>query len=227
MRARGLRGPVIAKIHARRDANAVRRLAAQRTERMRRATMTRTREAITMPRALDDLDQLNASAREELNRALRPGEVVRCIIRGSYNMALIATEDRLFSYHTSHVTLGAGGHAWTEWDLADLTGIEVTTGFTGGHVIVQGHGTLGRRDPLAPEYLILTGWPSNDHFEQVKRAAPVLRLLIAESKKRHHRATAGSQDAGERLRALEALRSDGLVTDEEFRAKRAELLELL
>ena len=183
--------------------------------------------------ALDDRSQLHKDANKLLDENLAVGEPVLVILRGTYDSALIATDRRVFVFKKGMMAGAMGGKKFTSYDYRHLTGCSLETGIMSGTFSLQGPGISsedlsywsgGKGDPSKAPHALAMNSP---HHDQAKRGTAELRHLIAD-----HQATAAQPaaaaptaiDPADQLRKLAELRDAGILTAEEFEAKKSELL---
>jgi hypothetical protein len=180
--------------------------------------------------AVDDLDQLPQGAKNALKQALASDEVVRVIIRGPWNQAIVGTDFRLFILKKGLMGGVTFGAKMTSWDYSNLTGIQYETGPNDGFVAIQGP-SIASKD--------LSFWASDDKcpafspfaipvtgkiiMEQAKVGVEILRDLIVKAH-RHKASLTKAPGTTRKINKLAELRKQGLLTQEEFEAKKNEIL---
>ena len=185
--------------------------------------------------SLTDRDQLHKDANKLLEENLAAGESIKAIIRGAYDSAAIATDRRIFVFKKGWMSGSTMAKKLISWDYRNVTGIQVETGILGGTFVIQAAGAqatdasawgggnnLARKASNALDL-------SATHFEQAREGGAVVRELIAAF---HDGGTSVSAptaqpDVFEQIRKLGELRDAGLVTPQEYEAKKAELLARL
>jgi len=184
--------------------------------------------------ALDDRKMLHKDANKALDENLLPGEAVRVIVPGDHDSALIGTDRRVFVFKKGLVSGAAFGRKLASWDHANVTGVQLETGVASGVALVQAPGVEATdvsawgRGPSsalkAPHAVVL----SARDFELARRGVAELRRLIAEYQgPSSGHGAAGGPTVLDQLRQLGELRDAGVVTADEFEAKKAELLARL
>ena len=182
-----------------------------------------------------ELSSLHKKAQKALAGALEPSESV-LIAQPGESAALVATNRRILICKWG-VTSGAMfGSQVNSWDLAHVTGIEYRKGMTTKAIVVQTAGAqvvtkFGRMDkgPMSVWEASNALFVSDGAGEATVTA---LRQMVAD----HHRvgmpssASAASaerssgSDAVEQIRKFAALRDEGLISEEEFQAKKKSIL---
>lgn len=172
------------------------------------------------------LGSLNRKARKAVGKSLEPDEEVLIAESGEYG-ALVATSKRIFVCKWG-ITSGAFfASQINSWDLRNVSGIEYRKGMTTKAIVVQAPGTVpvgkfGRMDKgpgsvwEAPNALFVSN-PVDDSVAKLRR-------LIADHQSPGPRAPMASSDPAEQIRSLAALREEGLLTPDEFEAKKRQIL---
>jgi hypothetical protein len=180
--------------------------------------------------ALDDRTQLHKDANALLTQNMSSGERVIAIIRGSFDSALIATDRRAFIFKKGFFSGATFGKKLASYDYLNLTGVQLETGAVSGVLSLQGPGISsqdvsywagGKNDPRkAPHALALI----DAHFEQARVGVARLRELISAAQSTGSMPVAVGPDVADQLRKVGELRDAGVLTEDEFRSKKAELL---
>lgn len=205
------------------------------------------RDAAETPESveLDDGEEewdgdLHKKARQALDENLAEGEEVRVILnmgRRSRRAAIIATDRRLFVFKTGMASGATFGSKFSSFDYRNVSGISLHTGaMTGSAVIdVAGAAPVGssywgnrNNDPWKAQNAI----PVTRPYDDAKKQIAAIRQLITDW---HDRASAPqggalqgqTGDVVDQIKRLGELRDAGLITAEEFGAKKAELLDRL
>ncbi len=177
-----------------------------------------------------DLTGLHRKALEALARDLFPGEVVRVVILGERDQAIIGTTRRAFVFKKG----AAGGALLTteliSWDYAHLTGVLTHLGGQAGAVVLQASSQVGRsrrlrgqheRDPFKAPNAIPVAPP----FDAATSAAESLRALItAANAPTPTGAPAAGPSPAQELQHLAELRDLGVITPEEFQIMKARIV---
>lgn len=82
-------------------------------------------------------DALHASARRALEDELMPEEVVRVVIPGMANSAIIGTDRRLFVLKTGFRPDGSAARAVSNWDYGSIAEVEFEAGPMSAAVVVR------------------------------------------------------------------------------------------
>ena len=188
------------------------------------------------PDAIGDLSRLHPDGRKAVDENLMPGEVIRVVIHGIHASAMIGTDRRAFVFKKGWLS-GAGlGQKMTTWDYRNIVGLQIETGWISGVVVIQAPGVAavdtsywaaGKDAPInAPNAIGVSG-----DLDAARTGANELRRLIAERQASVAaptvEASADKEDVIGLLRQLGALRDAGIVTPEEFDAKKQDLLARL
>jgi hypothetical protein len=180
----------------------------------------------------DVYEKLKGKVRNALEQNLAPEETIRVIIRGAHGQAMIGTNTRVFVCKPGFMAGASFGAEVTSWGYQNLLGVQAHKGIMSGSVVLQGPGQSGQKtsywasgkdDPAkAPNAIPVAG-----DWKQVHEGVAVLRQLIDAA----HQAPAdgggavASSSTADELRKLADLRSEGILSDEEFQAAKARLIE--
>jgi predicted nuclease with TOPRIM domain len=176
------------------------------------------------------LGSLQVKAQKAISEVLEPDEQILVAHPGE-DAALVATDRRVLITKWGILTGSMFGSQLNSWDWAHITGIEQRKGLTSKCIVVQTAGGqvvtgFGRHDNgpqsvwKATNALFVTG----DCAETVA----ILRRKVAD----HHAASGAARSApptsgpAEEIRKFAALRDEGLISEEEFQAKKRALLGL-
>lgn len=177
-----------------------------------------------------DLTGLHRKALEALARDLLPGEIVRVVILGERDQAIIGTPRRAFVFKKG----AAGGALFTSemisWDYAHLTGVQTNLGGQAGAVVLQASSHVGRsrrlrgqheRDPFKAPNAIPVAPP----FDAATAAAESLRTLIAAANAPAPSiAPVAAPSPAQELHHLAELRDLGVITAEDFEIMKARIV---
>lgn len=186
------------------------------------------------PNASTKLGNLDKKAQKALSNVLEASEGV-LVVQPGEKAALVATDRRILICKWG-VTSGAMfGCQVNSWDFAHVTGIEYRKGLTTKAIVVQTAGAqvvtqFGRMDSgptsvrEAPNALFVSSTSG-------EATVATLRQLIADHHRLPPRASASTtsaavDDPADQIRKFAALRDDGLISEDEFQAKKRELLGL-
>lgn len=165
--------------------------------------------------ALDDRAQLHKDANAALDEGLASDERVKVIVRGVQNSAFIGTDRRVFVFKKS---------LWlkklSSWDYRGISGVEYED-----------------KGPLMPAYVRVNAVGGDDkrahssdnalqiaHSDKSAAAAAVAELRRAISTP--PTPTSAPSDAADQIKKLADLRDAGILTEDEFQAKKRQLLDL-
>ena len=179
-----------------------------------------------------EFSKLKPKVQKALEANLAPGETVRCIIRGAHAQAMIGTESRVFVIKPGFMAGATFGVEATSWSYTNLIGVQVHKGLMSGSVLLQAAGQTakntsywgqGKDDPAkAPNAIPVVG-----EWDHVQAGAALLRQLIDDA---HAPRSSKPVDAptsrliADELRKLVELRSEGVLTEDEFESAKARLL---
>jgi hypothetical protein len=172
------------------------------------------------------LEGLHKKAQKGIGKALEPGEEV-LVAESGQQSALVATNKRIYVCKWG-ITTGTGaffGSQVNSWDLLNVSGIEYRKGVVTKAIVIRTPGTLAvtkfgpmdkGRDSVweAPNALFVK--------EEADETVGKLRQLVA--KHQSPTAPAAAADPATQIRNLAALRDEGLLTSEEFEAKKRQIL---
>jgi hypothetical protein len=168
-----------------------------------------------------------------LNGVFEPGEQPLVIINGPSQQAVVGTDRRLFVYKSGNKAGAMWRRKVASWAYADVADIQLLAGEKSGSIWVQplvpdvhtgtygaaGHGSAQQ----APNAISLASRPG----PLIESRVEFLRSMVAEARGAGSGPPQGetSADIAEEIRSLGALREEGAITEEEFQAKKAQLLE--
>jgi Short C-terminal domain/Bacterial PH domain len=174
-------------------------------------------------------DQLHSKAKKAISAALEPDEQVMMAIAGEQGSAMVATTRRVFVFKMGANAGVMFGKQLNSWDYQNVSGVEVKNGLTTHAVVLQVPGAVsvtkfGRLSSGSHSV-----WEaSNAIMAQggVDEAVGTLRRLIADQQRPDHNSEPVQPDPIDQIRRLGELRDEGLLTEEEFQAKKRQLLGL-
>lgn len=179
-----------------------------------------------------DLSSLDRKAQKGLTGVLEASEEV-LVTQPGESAALVATDRRILVCKWGITSGAMFGSQVNSWDFAHVTGIEYRKGLTTKAIVVQTAGAqvvtkFGRMDKgptsvwEAPNALFVSG-------NAGEATVATLRQMISD----HHRLPVGSigqaapataDDPADQIRRFAALRDDGILSEEEFQAKKRSIL---
>jgi hypothetical protein len=173
-----------------------------------------------------------------LDGVLEPGERIIVIIVGPSQQAIVGTDLRLFVYKSGNKAGARWRRKVTSWAYADVADVALWIGPKSGIITVHpagpdprieaygasGHGSAQQ----SPNAISLASSPGT----YIQARVEILRTLVAQAHEVQEPAAASPATASpataaiaDQIRALGALRDQGALTEEEFEAKKAQLLE--
>ena len=176
---------------------------------------------------MPELSNLDRRAQKALAGVLETSEEL-LVTQPGESSALVATNRRILVCKWGATSGAFFGSQVNSWDFAHVTGIEYRKGMTTKAIVVQTAGAqvvtkFGRMDKgptsvwEAPNALFVNG---NDGEATVA----ALRQMVAD----HHRPPGGSptmaDDPADQIRKFAALRDDGIISEDEFQAKKRSIL---
>lgn len=177
-----------------------------------------------------DFDKLKDKVKQALAENASPAETVRVIIHGAHGQAIIGTDTRAFVCKPGFMAGATFGTEVTSWSYQNVTGVQLHKGMLTGTVVIQAPGQSGTMtsywgqkadDPAkAPNAIpVAGGWAD------VQAGVARLRQLIDAAHAPASISEGGaSSSTADELRKLAELRSDGILSEEEFQAAKARLL---
>ena len=175
---------------------------------------------------------LHKKAQQALKQNLAEGEEVLAVVHGQSGWAMIGTDRRVFVFKKGISAGAMFGTKFTSFDYRNVGGVELKKGMMAGHAVldVAGAPTLEHnKERMKAANAIALSRPYDSAETEIAR----LRKLITDWHDRDSASTsapvtstgAGSEeDIMAKIQQLGELRDRGLVTPEEFEAKKAELL---
>lgn len=178
---------------------------------------------------MPDLSILHNKAQKRIGGAIEPDEAILVVQPGEH-AALVATNRRILICKWGVTTGSMFGSQVNSWDLAHVTGVELRKGMTTGAIVVQtagaqlvtDFGRLGKGPSSvweAPNALFVSG-------SDGEQTVAALRRMVAE----HHNAKLSIpsapvlEDEATQIRRFAALRDEGLISEDEFQAKKRSIL---
>jgi len=177
-----------------------------------------------------------------LNRVLEPGEQVLVIVVGALRQAVVGTDRRLFVYNAGNQAGVMFGRRAKSWDYADVANLRLDIGAKGGVLTVvpvvpdqeilaygaSGHGTP-QQSPNAITFASKPGTmvAARVHalLQMVADAHEARDAAMPPAPEPTQPAASHQSDPFEEIRKLGELRDAGFLTDDEFEAKKAQLLD--
>jgi len=177
-----------------------------------------------------DFEKLKNKVKQALSENISPDETVRVIIRGAQGQAIVATDTRAFVCKPGFMAGATFGAEVASWSYQNITGVQVHKGMLTGSVVIQAPGQSGKKTSYWGQknddpYKAPNAIPVASDWSDVKAGVARLRQLIDVVH------TPASSPAGQaapstadELRKLAELRSDGILSEEEFQTAKAQLL---
>lgn len=189
------------------------------------------------------LNSLSPKGRQAIEQGLLPDERVKVAIRGTGSAAIVGTDRRAFIFKRGFTAGATFGHKLASFAYENIVGIEVHTGALTGAVVIHVPGaasvsTSYWQNSKSDPHKAYNAIPIARPYGPAQDGAAQLRAAISEfaSGKRASSSHAtspekpaipGASDPLEALRKLGELRDAGILTAEEFEAKKADLLSRL
>lgn len=176
-----------------------------------------------------DFDKLKNKVKHALAENVSRDETVRVIIHGANGQAIIGTDTRAFVCKPGFLAGATLGAEVTSWSYQNITGVQVHKGMLTGSVVIQAPGQSGKKtsywgqkndDPYkAPNAIPVAG-----DWNDAKAGVALLRQLVDAVHTPAPSPERASPSTADELRKLAELRSDGILSEEEFQAAKARLL---
>lgn len=174
--------------------------------------------------------QLHKKAQEAVSSSMGEGESVVLAIPGENGSAIVATNHRIFVFKKGITSGAMFGRQLAAWDYSTIIGVEVKKGVTTTAIVLQVPGvapvTKYRRYSNGPNSV----WEAPNAImvgvRGIDREIIALQQLVARLQRTSGRPDAATPDPAEQIKNLSELRDQGLLTDGEFAAKKAQVLGL-
>jgi hypothetical protein len=188
------------------------------------------------------LDAVGGGARAAIEQDLMAGEEILVVIRGTGSTAIAGTDRRAFIFKKGLLAGATFGHKLGSFAYETIVGVELHSGAMTGAIVIHVPGaasvsTRYWKNEKSDPHKAYNAIPIARPYANAQSGVSVLRALISEhSSARHpharpaHASAAvaaplvAEPDVFEQLRKLAELRDAGIVTSDEFDAKKAELL---
>ena len=186
------------------------------------------------------LEDMHKKVQSALENSLEPGEHVAVALSAEQKWGLVATDRRVFIVKWGNLAGSTFGKQVNSWNYAQISGLEDRRQMTSRALILQVPGAnpvvkFGRLDGgsgsvwEAPNAIMV-----DKKSPEVDQAVTEIRRLIGEHQRPNASAPAPSNssasspadDSIDQLRRLAQLRDEGVLTEEEFSAKKAQILGL-
>lgn len=185
-----------------------------------------------------DISKLHPKAQQALKQSLAPDETVKAyVIGGGKKAALIATDRRAFVFKTGLSAGATFGQKFASFDYRNISGVQLHLGMVSGSIVLDIAGAApvgssywgnGNNDPWKAQNAIPV-----TKSKDLEAVVALIRRLIMDYHARMNAPAAPApapsveQDIPAQIEKLGELRDRGLLTPEEFDAKKAELLARL
>ncbi len=175
-----------------------------------------------------------------LDGVLEPGERIIVIVNGAYQQAVVGTDRRVFVYKAGNKTGSMWRRKIASWTYAEVADVELQVGVKSGVLTIHPHvpdpaiaryGAAGHGSPQqSPNAISFAAKPGSMVVDRVE----TLRGLVAAAHGTPPSAAGAAPPAppgdspgelADEIRKLGQLRDEGLLTEEEFQAKKTELLD--
>lgn len=178
---------------------------------------------------MSTLDIVHGKSQELLEANLAPDDEPRVVIQGSDNSALIGTDRRVFIFKPGPGG-GSTGSRLGSWDYRNVAGVQLRKGALLGDVTLDVPGAALTNSRKAIQEAQNTFQLNRRQYAAAEQMVIKLRELIAD----WHTTETAEMAAGDSIESaliqigeLDKLRDQGLVTPEEFKAKKLEVLKRL
>lgn len=183
------------------------------------------------------MEPLRKKEAELLHRNLAKGERVLGQVVASFHQVVVATDQKVLIVKTGMMAGQTFGGKATSYDYRNVVGVEVRTGFTQGEFELLAGGLANNQGNRVKDKIKMSEAPNGVVFAKASR-----KYFDAMATKIRERAASGPQhlrtpppapappaheEIAQAIEKLGDLRASGLLTDEEFTAKKAELLARL
>lgn len=156
-------------------------------------------------------------------------EEILGIVIGNFNQAIVATKTRVLVIKTGLMAGQSFGGKATSFDYGNIVGIEVRTGFAQGEFELLSGGLVHHQGNRNKDRVKVNESPNGLVFPKVD--APIFQAMATKIREMTAKSNAGTQNAPatesipDAIKKLADLHASGILTDEEFAAKKKELLD--
>jgi len=179
--------------------------------------------------------QLLGNQGEALLKAnIADGETILVSLKGTFGQAFVATDRRVYVLKYGFMAGSTFGGRCTGYGFNQITGIEIRQSmFTGVIEVLTAadRNTLGKtywgtgeNDAVKADNMVT--FPLNTQGEAFQRGVSIVRETIQKALNASTAHAVGHQSAADEIEKLSMLRDKGIVTEEEFQAKKRQLLGL-
>ena len=177
---------------------------------------------------MTDMSSLHRKAQQAIGGAIDVSETV-LIAQPGESAALVLTDRRVFIFKWGVQSGLMFGSQLNSWDLAQITGVEFRKGMTTKSIVIQSAGAqpitkFGRLDSgsesvwEAPNALFIS------YRWQEERIVATLRRMVADHQRVGSRGVHPSDDSADQIRKFAGLRDEGIISEDEFQAKKQAIL---
>jgi Short C-terminal domain len=172
---------------------------------------------------------LGAKEAELLQRNVTPGEVVLGQVIGQYGQTVVATNTKVIVIKTGLMAGQSFGGKSTTFDYHNIAGVEVRTGFAQGELAIINPSMPSSQGNRNRDKVNVAKSPNGVVFVKgnatlFQEFATKVREMAGNSHTQGTAQAAGSESIPDQIRQLGELRAAGVITDDEFSAKKTELL---
>lgn len=177
-----------------------------------------------------DFEKLKKKVKAAVTENLAPDEAIRVIVHGANGQAIVGSDTRAFVCKPGFLAGATLGAEVTSWSYRNLLGVQVHKGMVSGAVVLQGPGQTGTKtsywggkgdDPYkAPNAIPVAG----DWQTIQARVATLRQLIDAAHGSAVAPAPAPPASVADELRKLADLRTEGVLSEDEFAALKSKLL---
>lgn len=186
-----------------------------------------------------EYEKLRSRVKQALVDNLAPDETIHVIIRGTQGQAIVGTDRRAFVCKPGFMAGATFGAAVTNWAYRHIIGVQVHKGMVNGAIAIQAAGqgasdTSYWGNKKDDAYKAPNAIPVAGDWNVINAPVARLRQLVDASQDSSppperpiYPPAPERPDAIGQIRQLGELRDAGIVTQEEFDAKKADLLARL
>lgn len=183
------------------------------------------------------MESLGKKEADLLRRNLAQGETVLGQVIGNFNQVVVATDQKVLIIKTGLMAGQMFGGKATSYDYRNVVGVEVRTGFAQGEFELLAGGLANNQGSKIKDKVKMSEAPNGVVFQKTDgkhfdAMATKIREMVASgpmhtSSRMVSSSAATHDEIVQAIQKLGDLHVSGVLTDEEFSAKKAELLARL